>query len=354
MQSLGKFPDPFLAEIAGQSDAVRRAGSGLDPGILESVAGLATDRFPVFTGMGSSYNACYPAVAELARDGYLSLMIDAAELLHFRSNMLDAHTLVIAVSQSGESAETVSLARALADRDEGPPIVAVTNGADSPLATLADEVLDTRAGIETGPSTMTFAASLVALAAVARVLTGGTPDDVVTSVRRNAARAADSLERLVADATLPGRMLAAIGSRPHKVILARGPARAAAEMGALTIKEAAGIPVESLETAQFRHGPLELAGPELGALIVATEPETRDLDLAFAAELAEGGASVLTVTTAPEGVPGNESIAIGDLDRALAPAVSIVPVQLLARELAVASGREPGTYVRATKVTTRE
>ena len=70
------------------------------------------------------------------------------------------------------------------------------------------------------------------------------------------------------------------------MILGRGPARAAAEMGALTLKEAVGIAVESLETAQFRHGPLELVGPDLAAMVIATEPETGDLDLRLAAELA--------------------------------------------------------------------
>lgn len=343
-----------MAEIAGQPDAIRRAASGHDQGVFESLRRLATGRFPVFTGMGSSYDACYPAIAELARHGHVSMMLDAAELLHFRSPMLDARTIVIAVSQSGESAEVVSLARALARREVRPPVIAVTNGTDNSLATLVDAVLDTHAGVETGPSTMTFAASLVVLGAVAGVLTGRPTDAVMTSLRRNAAQAAHALERLVADEALPGRVLATIGPRPHKVILARGPARAAAEMGALTIKEAAGVPVESLATAQFRHGPLELAGPELGAMIIATEPETRGLDLALAVELAGDGASVVAVTSEPADVRGVETIAIGDLDRALAPAVSIVPAQLLARELAIARGRDPGAYIRATKVTTRE
>ena len=86
------------------------------------------------------------------------------------------------------------------------------------------------------------------------------------------------------------------GGRATTVILARGGARAAAEMGALTLKEAVGMPVESLQTAQFRHGPLELAGPELAAMVIATEPETRDLDLGIADELRRLGAAVWTVT----------------------------------------------------------
>ena len=90
MKSLGNFPDPFIAEISGQPDALRRAASALadQAGTLASIAAAATGRTLVFTGMGSSYDACYPAVAELARGGIAAVMLDSAELLHFRTAML--------------------------------------------------------------------------------------------------------------------------------------------------------------------------------------------------------------------------------------------------------------------------
>jgi glucosamine--fructose-6-phosphate aminotransferase (isomerizing) len=125
-------------------------------------------------------------------------------------------------------------------------------------------------------------------------------------------------------------------------------------MGALTIKEAVGIPVESLETAQFRHGPLELAGPDLAAIVIATEAETGALDTGLAEELLAAGAAVLVVTQEGVAPTGAIRVELGKLNRALAPAVSILPVQLLAWRLASLSGREPGAYHRASKVTTRE
>jgi glutamine---fructose-6-phosphate transaminase (isomerizing) len=93
--------------------------------------------------------------------------------------------------------------------------------------------------------------------------------------------------------------------------------------------------------------------------VIATEPETEALDRALARELRDVGASVLEITRA-DGVlttPGSPSefhVGIGAIDRSIAPAVSIVPMQLLAHRLAIAHGREPGTYVHAAKVTTRE
>jgi len=107
MKSLGKFPDPFIAEISGQPDALRRAASGLraDAAVLHAIARSAAGRHLVFTGMGSSYDACYPVVTELAGAGIMATMIDAAELLHFRTAILEHDALLVAISQSGESAE---------------------------------------------------------------------------------------------------------------------------------------------------------------------------------------------------------------------------------------------------------
>ena len=115
-----------------------------------------------------------------------------------------------------------------------------------------------------------------------------------------------------------------------------------------------GIPVESLQTAQFRHGPLELVGPGLAAIVVATEPETLEIDLDLARELVRLGAHVLLVTAEAHELPGARALTTGTFDRALSPAVSIVPIQLLAWRLAARHGREPGAYYRAAKVTTHE
>jgi len=336
---------------------MRRAATGLRDQlpVVQELAGLAAGHAVILTGMGSSYDACYPAAAELARAGVAAVMLDSAELLHFRTGMLSRDTVLVVVSQSGESAEVVRLARHLRGRADHPLVIAITNGATNTLSELSDRSIETGAGEEVGPSTMTFAASLVVTGAVARVLAGASPNDVVQQQLGDAELAAVAIEGLLDDAAMPERLESWLGGRATMVILGRGPARAAAEMGALTIKEAAGIPVESLQTAQFRHGPLELAGPDLAAVVIATEPETSSLDLSLATELAAAGAAVLVVTTEPlASSSAVERIAIGRLDRTLAPAVSILPLQLLAWRLAGLRGRSPGAYHRASKVTTHE
>ena len=132
--------------------------------------------------------------------------------------VLTERTLVICVSQSGESAEPVRVAQALAARDRRPTLVPITNGTGNSLAGVADIALDTHAGEEHGPSTMTFAATLVVLRELAHALgaRSGAPEAY--------AAAAAGLERLATDAPLgrPPRRLAGCpvgacdhGSRPR-------------------------------------------------------------------------------------------------------------------------------------------
>ena len=346
MESLGKFPDRFIAEIAGQPDAMRRAQQAvLDQ--ADAVASIRARGHIVFTGMGSSYDACYPAVTVLGSAGVAATMLDAAELLHFRLPAVAADTLVVCVSQSGRSAETVRVAEALAGRDPRPTVVAVTNGTDNPLAALAHVHLDTRAGEEHGPSTMTFAATLVLMDAVARALGAASHD--------GAGAAADDAERLLEGADETAEALVDwLDDRPVLTLLARGGARAAAEMGALTLKEAARFPAESLQAAQFRHGPLELAGPSMAAMVFSTSAATRSLDLGMADELRRAGARVLVVGPDDAMLPGAPAIVLGSLSDCLAPAVAVIPTQLLAWRLARRRGLDPGGYSLASKVTERE
>jgi len=357
MKSLGNFPDPFLAEIAGQPDALRRAGTALvdQRPALERIREVGTAaRTLVFTGMGSSYDACYPAVNDLAGRGVPSLLVDTAELLHFRRPILTTQTLLTIVSQSGESAEIVKLVGEIAKQRTRPVVLSITNGLANDLAKRADIRLDTMAGQETGPSTLTFVASMAQLSGVTRLLAGDGVDTAIDRTRTAAEGAARVVERLLDDPEAQGAELESwLGGKDVTVVLGRGPARAAAEMGALLLKEC-GVMAESLESAAFRHGPLELAGPNMAAILLATEPETRRLDLGLARDLVDAGASVLVVTPDGEAPKGAHALATGYQDRALVSAVSIVPIQLLAWKLAVTSGRTPGAYTRASKVTTRE
>jgi glutamine---fructose-6-phosphate transaminase (isomerizing) len=354
---LEKFPDPFIAEIAAQPAAIRRSAAGLHDQLaaLHRIPAVRNGRQLVFTGMGGSYDTCYAPVTALASVGIGGLMVDSAELLYFRRATLGGATLLVVVSQSGESAEVVRLMEELHRGPEGPFVVSVTNGPSNTVARMANVALDSRAGQEEGPSTMTFAGALVVLAALSDVLSGQSADDAVERVSFESQVAAESVERVLASIDDRAQRLHDwLGDRSVLTLLARGAGRAASEMGALTLKEAARFPAEAMESAQFRHGPLELAGREAAVVLIATEPATREVDARLATELVKAGVAVLRITSEGDQVPGAESIALGPVDRALAAAAAIVPIQLLAWRLAVDRGFPPGTYTRGSKITAHE
>jgi glucosamine--fructose-6-phosphate aminotransferase (isomerizing) len=351
------FPDPFLKEIAAQPAAIRRAAAALHDQLpaLRRVPVLGNGRSLVFTGMGGSYDACYAPVTALAAAGIPGVMVDSAELLYFRRPMLAGGTLLVVVSQSGESAEVVRLIRELERSQQRPFVVSVTNGPENTLARFANVALDTRAGLEKGPSTITFAGALVVLAALAQVLSGKSADEIVLDLDADAQTAANAVERLTTTAhDLSDSLRSWLGDRPILTVLGRGAGRAAAEMGALTLKEAARFPAEAMESAQFRHGPLELAGREAAVMLIATEPATREVDARLAADLVAAGTAVLQIAGEGSRIGGTELINLGIVEPLLSAAPAIVPAQLLAWRLAVDRGFEPGTYTRGSKITTHE
>jgi glucosamine--fructose-6-phosphate aminotransferase (isomerizing) len=348
-------PDRHLLEIREQPAALRRAAEALleqGPG-LRRVAAAARERDRlILTGMGSSFDACYPAVEVLSDRAILALHAASAEVLHFGLPWITERTILVVVSQSGASAEVVRLAERA--RSSGALLlVAVTNGIDNSLASLADVALDTRAGPEVAPSSKTFAASLVLVGALARVLAGEDVETACSELGVAASAASDAIEAILADEDGIAERVAEVGrGRRTVAILGRGGGRATAEMGALTLQEC-GVVAHGFESAAFRHGPFELAGAGLGAIVVATEARTRALDVGMADDLVETGSAVLVLTDEP--APSRaDAIVLPPVDPLLSPAVSMVPIQLLARRLAIEAGREPGAFAFATKVTARE
>jgi len=353
--------DLFLKEICEQPQALRDAGAGLagQRETLALLAEIAAARPPlVLTGMGSSFDACLCTASALARHGRLSTTINAAELLHFRLEALGPDAVLVAISQSGNSIELVRIAEALAAREARPRLVSITNGLDNPLARSADIPLDTCAGVERGPSTKTFAATFVLVEALIAAFAAGdaaSVEEICAGGAADAERAAVAAEALLRDpVALAERMHGTLAGRPSLVVVGRGTARAAAEMAGLVLKEAAQVQAESLDAGEFRHGPLELAGPELGIAVIATEERTRALDLGLAKEVAATGAATVVIVGGEANALPPGAIAIGDVHPVLAPAVAVIPLQLLAWRIAREKGRDPGRFMLATKVTTRE
>jgi len=325
--------DPFLAEILAQPDAMRDAAAALvaQADRLERLRHLVqrNERPLVLTGMGSSY------------DSLIGLSSVGA--------------VVIAVSQSGRSAEIIRLTAELAALSEV-TLVSITNGPDSPLAHAADLSLDMNAGEERGPSTKTYVATLVVLAAIARLITDGaqSPAAVAERTRALSLRAAEGLELLFSTHRLLTRTVAAwADGRSNVAIVGRGVGLATAELAALILKEAAQCAAQSMDAAEFRHGPLELAGPDLAVAVISLEPATLALDRRLVTDLTARGSSVFAIGM-PDAAADVERVVVESVDPLLDAAVAAAPLQLLAWHLAAARHDVPGVFTVGSKVTTEE
>ena len=301
----------------------------------------------ILSGMGASHYATYPAWLTLVQAGVPAWWIEASELVHHARELVEPDTLLWLTSQSGYSPEIQALLGGeTADRPR--TLVAMTNDPSSPVAAAADVVVEIHAGPEESVSTKSYLNSLVAALLLAHSLLGA-PDP-----RDDVARSGDELDRFLGndwDANLDVASKA-IGAPEQVVALARGAALHAAWTGALVLKEAVRYPAEGMSAGQFRHGPLELAGPQLTPIVVEGEASTAGLNRALAEELAAAGSHAVWIGgSAPRGavpLPSPVGYGIG------ARLGEIVPFQLAAVALAMQMGIEPGEFIHSSKVTLGE
>jgi len=368
----------YLREVMLQPQALRSSLANLDFSPLERFAWAlkqgVIDRI-VVTGMGGSLNSLYPAWLELAAAGLPAYWVDAAELLHSAPAMIGPTTLLFIVSQSGRSAEIVALLEQLKGEDESSskPLAAllvVTNELDSPLAQSVGwmESIHPGSGIvlpmgvepELGPSTRSYLASLAINQLAARMLAMYTPTG-----EPNLGRHLQVLETTIAGmeiylAKIPQHVQQVgdiLGDPQHLVFLGRGASLASALSGALALQEVVKFPAFALQTAEFRHGPLEVAGPELGAVLFAGSETTRKLSWKLFNELKQIGVRALWIQA---GEPDSHADALKESIHYLPaasgiglPLAEFLPCEMIAMHLSRLHGVEPGSFRHIGKVTDR-
>jgi len=199
--------------------------------------------------------------------------------------------LVVALSQSGETPEIVDLADRY--RAAGATVVAITNDAGSGLARAADVTVALEAGRELAvPATKTVTAQQLATLAVGAALGGRT-------VVPDLSRLADRVETVLADTAPVEECAARLAASRRLAVVARGLCYPAARETALKLQETTGAMAHAFSTADFRHGPIAVCGPDTPALLMAgggpADADTR----AVAADLAQRSAPVVSVGSDP-------------------------------------------------------
>lgn len=338
---------PYTRDLLEQPEALRRASAVCLPAELQLIGELIR-RDPrttvVLTGMGSSFYALHPIAIRLGESGIRATMLETSELIYYWPHLLGEHTVVLAVSQSGRSAEILRLLEIDGGRSS---LIAVTNDADSPLAGAAYACVLMGAGPESTVSCKTYLGTLLLLDRIAECLAGGQVADVVARSEEVILAVDDYLSRWrehVDEAQI------CLQHVQHLVFAGRGPSLAAAYTGALIIKESARFPAEGMSAAAFRHGPLEMISQRMLLVMFDGDVRTRGLNQRLVRDVNSlDGRAILVADKR-----SNSLFSFREVDPRLQPVLEILPAQMMSLALAARQQHQAGSFSRASKITSTE
>ncbi|HWO82668.1 MAG TPA: glutamine--fructose-6-phosphate transaminase (isomerizing), partial [Solirubrobacterales bacterium] len=344
----GGYETFMLKEIHEQADAVaetitdRLPGTeGVDLTGVELSDELLRDvKRIVIVACGTSYHAGLVgryAIEEWAR---VPVEMDIASEYRYRNPVVGEGDLVIGITQSGETADTLAAMRLA--REAGATVLAITNIMGSQATRDADAVLYTRAGLEIGvAATKTFVAQVAAM--------------YLLGLRIAELRGTLSAERL---AELVAEMKALPSKMEETLAATEGPVREVADRhsdqefflylgrhiglpvcleGALKLKEISYIPTDAYAAGEMKHGPIALLDESTPVICIATESPVLEKVLSNVEEVRARGAQTIGIATAGESRAAevaDETIEVAATDWILQPIVAILPLQLLAYDIA--------------------
>lgn len=308
----------------------------------------------ILTGMGASYNALYPAWFYLKQQGQSVSHLETSALIHYMPSVLNAPGIIVAVSQSGESIEIQRLVEQIKTHrlqgKKSPILISITNAAQNSLADHSDIALPTLAGLEVGVATKTYTSSMLLLHFVAKALAGQLQ---ARDFEQGDAIASSIQTHLLESGMVLDHAFDTLKSCTYIAIVGRGPSLATAKNGALILKEGVRVPAEGYSGGQFRHGPREMVTPNIGIIILTSPDQTLTLNQRLATDILEyGGQLVCIGQPTPSGGVNIPLPALEDVY--LHPILEILPIQLLAAQLAAHKNIIPGEFRWSGKVVHEE
>jgi glucosamine--fructose-6-phosphate aminotransferase (isomerizing) len=343
LKEIHEQPESLSQSIAGRVDRADRIE-------IEELAGLedairAATRVELIA-CGSAYYAAMIGASVLSDWTGIPVRANIGSEFRYGPPPLDERTLVIAVTQSGETADTIAPTRLA--RERGCPVIAVTNTVGSAITRESDAVIFLQAGPEIAVAAsktfVTQVTTLVILAAAIAKIRGSLSDDdelaLGAALRALPAAAARALE--AAAITTPDLARRYVNSRGFMYV-GRGTTYPVALEGALKLKEVSYVHAEGYAAGELKHGPISLLDAECPLVAVATRSTVYEKLISNVMEGRARDARVIAVAT--EGDEGIEAAAddicwVPDTHEALSPVLAIIPLQLFAYHVAVARGTD--------------
>jgi glucosamine--fructose-6-phosphate aminotransferase (isomerizing) len=345
------YPHFMLKEIHEQPDSVRNAMRGrvlLDEGTAK-LGGLNLDpdelrdiRRIVITACGTSYYAGLIGEYLLEEHARIPVEVEYASEFRYRNPILEDGTLVVAISQSGETADTLAAMREA--RRRGATVLGIVNVVGSTVAREAGRGVYIHAGPEIGvASTKAFTSQVTVLALLTMHL-GRLRDMAQETGRELAAELLTipgKIERILAAAPAIDAIAAQLVHHNNFLYLGRGVNFPVALEGALKLKEISYVHAEGYPAAEMKHGPIALIDENMPVVFICTKDSAYEKVMTNMQEVRARHGKILAIAT--EGDAEVHRLADfvipvpATLD-ALTPLLSVVPLQLLAYSMAVLRG----------------
>jgi len=339
------FPHFMLKEIYEQPRAIRDAIHGNADAIRAVAEEIAKYEKIFIVAMGTSYHAGLVGkylFQRLAKR--VPVVEDASEFRYEFDDLVDENTLVIAITQSGETADTLA-AMKLAKK-KGAKVLAIVNVVGSMATRIADLTLYTHAGPEIGvAATKTYTTQLTVLTMLAielaRVL--GTADESYLNALEEGLKAIPELVESVLKHDESLKELAeSLVDRRDFFYIGRGISVPTALEGALKLKEISYIHAEGLSAGELKHGPLALIEKNVPVVAIAPSGRTFDKMVGNIEEARARGAFIISLGDRGELKRLSDVlIEMPETDELLTPILYAVPLQIIAYHLAVLRGNDP-------------
>lgn len=303
----------------------------------------------LLTGMGSSYFIATATASLLNTYKIPAFALNAGELLHYQVSSITPQSLVICISQSGESYEVIKLIEKLSSSIT---TLSICNEENSSLVRLSRYSLLCKAGKEKKTSTKTF----ITCYQVAYLLTMKLCNKEVDNNQWHKLSAI--IENMINGNTpWMTKAIELIDNAPFIQLIGRGPIFASASQSALMFMEATHTPASALLGGEFRHGPLEMVKKGFIAILFAhLQSETYEQSLALIKDILKYGGKVIFITNSKQVLEDKNlcTITIPYDNTELFAIPSIVPIQLLINTWATKRGIVPGEFTHGAKVTSIE
>ncbi len=346
----GGYEDFMLKEIYEQPKALRETLRGrlVDGEIQLSELAMTPEQVAsidrvYIIACGTSYHAGLVAKNLVEQWARIPVEVQVSSEFRYGDPIVDEETLVVAITQSGETADTLAGVREA--RDRGAKVIAITNVVGSRVTRESDGVLYTHAGPEIGvAATKTFTAQIAALTVLALKLAqakGTLGAEQIETHFQELSRVPDVVDAILADLTDLQECAEAYKTASSSLFLGRGIGVPVAMEGALKLKEISYIHAEAYAAGEMKHGPIALITDEVPVVVVATQGHTYEKVVSNIQEVRARGANVIVVATA-----GDEDIRqhaehvlqIPRTSEALSAIPASVPLQLLSYYIAKLRG----------------